>query len=106
MKLIGINAGRTCADRVPRLHKIRVVEDYEVCTASDGVKGIQMAERERPDGILMDLELPGIDGWEATHRLKAHATLHTIPIIALAAHAMHGDEAKALQSGCDAYLSK
>jgi CheY-like chemotaxis protein len=103
------------------MHRILVVEDvefnrdlvvqlledtYEVLTAVDGVEGIQMAEHERPDLILMDLSLPVIDGWEATRRIKANAALRAIPIIALSAHAMAGDEERALQSGCDDYLSK
>jgi two-component system, cell cycle response regulator DivK len=79
---------------------------YEVVTAADGAEGIQLAVREHPDLILMDLSLPIVDGWEATRRLKAHAVLRTIPIIALSAHAMRGDREKALQSGCDEYLSK
>jgi two-component system, cell cycle response regulator DivK len=79
---------------------------YEVLTAANGAKGIQLAAREHPDLILMDLSLPVIDGWEATRRIKAHAMLHDIPIIALSAHAMIGDREKALQSGCDEYLSK
>jgi two-component system, cell cycle response regulator DivK len=86
---------------------VQLLEDnYEVLTAADGAEGIRLAERERPDLILMDLSLPVIDGWEATRRIKANATLHDIPIIALSAHAMMGDEENALQSGCDDYLSK
>jgi two-component system, cell cycle response regulator DivK len=81
-------------------------DDYEIITAADGAKGLQLADRERPDLILMDLSLPVIDGWEATRRIKANAALKHIPIIALSAHAMTGDEEKALQSGCDDYLSK
>jgi CheY-like chemotaxis protein len=81
-------------------------DDYEIITAADGAEGIQLAERERPDLILMDLSLPVIDGWEATRRMKANAALKDIPIIALSAHAMAGDEEKARQSGCDDYLSK
>jgi two-component system cell cycle response regulator DivK len=81
-------------------------DDYEVLTAADGAAGIQLAARARPDLILMDLSLPVIDGWEATRRIKANAALHDIPIIALSAHAMMGDQEKALQSGCDEYLSK
>jgi len=81
-------------------------EDYELLTATDGVAGVAMAERERPDLILMDLSLPGVDGWEATRRIKANTALHRIPIIALTAHAMLGDEAKAREAGCDDYLSK
>ncbi len=81
-------------------------EDYDVLTAADGEEGIRLAERERPDAILMDLSLPGTDGWEATRRIKANEALRRIPIIALSAHAMTGDEEKARQSGCDDYLSK
>jgi two-component system, cell cycle response regulator DivK len=65
-----------------------------------------LAERERPDLILMDLSLPVVDGWEATRRIKANAGLRSIPIIALTAHAMRGDAEKARECGCDGYLSK
>jgi len=86
---------------------VQLLEDsYEVLTAADGAAGLQLAEQERPDLILMDLSLPVVDGWEATRRLKANAALQDIPIIALSAHAMLGDAEKALQSGCDDYLSK
>jgi two-component system cell cycle response regulator DivK len=81
-------------------------DDYQVLTAVDGAAGIEMAELERPDLILMDLSLPVIDGWEATRRIKANETLRRIPIIALTAHAMKGDEEKARASGCDEYLTK
>ena len=86
---------------------VQLLEDtYDVITAADCAEGMQLAAREHPDLILMDLSLPGIDGWEATRHIKAHAALHEIPIIALSAHAMMGDREKALQSGCDEYLSK
>jgi two-component system, cell cycle response regulator DivK len=81
-------------------------DDFELVAVSDGQSGIAAAERERPDLILMDLSLPVIDGWEAARLLKAHADLRSIPIIALTAHAMHGDEAKARASGCDDFLTK
>jgi CheY-like chemotaxis protein len=81
-------------------------DDYEILTAADGEEGLRLAERERPDLILMDLSLPVIDGWEATRRLKASKVLKNIPIIALSAHAMKGDEQKARECGCDDYLTK
>ena len=81
-------------------------DDYQVLTAADGQAGIELAERERPDLILMDLSLPVIDGWEATRRLKANDRLKQIPVIALTAHAMVGDEEKARAAGCDDYLTK
>ena len=79
---------------------------YGVLTAADGAAGVELAERQCPDLILMDLSLPVIDGWEATRRIKANPVLQHIPIIALTAHAMRGDEEKARKSGCDDYLSK
>lgn len=86
---------------------VQLLEDrYEVLTATDGAAGIELAEREKPDLILMDLSLPVIDGWEATCRLKADASLKHIPILALTAHAMKGDEERAQACGCDDYLAK
>jgi two-component system cell cycle response regulator DivK len=81
-------------------------DDYDLVTADDGEKGVTMAERERPDLILMDMSLPVMDGWEATRRIKASDELKHIPVIALTAHAMSGDEEKARAAGCDDYLSK
>ncbi len=81
-------------------------DDYKILTAMDGAAGIELAEREHPDLIIMDLSLLVVDGWEATRRIKANPKLWHIPIIALSAHAMVGDEEKALESGCDDYLSK
>jgi CheY-like chemotaxis protein len=86
---------------------VQLLEDeYEILTAVDGAAGVEMAERERPDLILMDLSLPVVDGWEATKRIKADKILRDIPIIALSAHAMTGDKERALECGCDDYLSK
>ena len=79
---------------------------FEMVVAADGEQGVAMAETEAPDLILMDLRLPGIDGWEATRRLKAAPETKAIPVIALSAHAMAGDREKALAAGCDDYVTK
>ena len=81
-------------------------EGYIVVIAGDGASGVQMAQSERPDLILMDLSLPGIDGWEATRRIKANPKTRSIPIIALTAHAFEADVAKAVAAGCIAYETK
>ena len=86
---------------------VQLLEDqYQVVEAINGKEGLEVAEIERPDLILMDLSLPVMDGWEATRRLKAHDELRSIPIIALTAHAMIGDEEKAWAAGCDDYIVK
>ena len=81
-------------------------DDYELVTTDNGATGVEMAQQERPDLILMDMSLPVMDGWEATRRLKADGNVKHIPIIALTAHAMSSDEEKALAAGCDGYLAK
>ena len=83
-----------------------VRKGYEVLVATDGHAGIETTRQERPDLVLMDLSLPGIDGWEATRALKADEATRGIPIIALTAHAMAGDRATALAAGCDDYATK
>jgi CheY-like chemotaxis protein len=80
--------------------------DFEVLAAEDGEKGCEMAVTERPDIILMDLEMPVIDGWEATRRLKENPQTHDIPIIALTAHALAGEREKAIAAGCDEFDTK
>ena len=79
---------------------------YDVVMAVDGGQGVEMAQSEAPDLILMDMSLPVIDGWEATRRLKAAAETKAIPIIALTAHAMSDDRDKAMEAGCDDYDTK
>jgi two-component system cell cycle response regulator DivK len=79
---------------------------FEVIIAVDGQAEVDMASSTNPDIILMDLSLPVIDGWEATRRIKADAATRQIPVIALTAHAMAGDEQKALEAGCDDYDTK
>ncbi len=79
---------------------------YLVVTARDGEEGHSRASSERPDLILMDISLPAMDGWEVSRLLKAQDTTRAIPIIALTAHALIGDRAKALEAGCDEYETK
>jgi CheY-like chemotaxis protein len=74
---------------------------YEVLTAVDGESGLTLTRSQAPALILMDMSLPGIDGWEVTRQLKADSATRGIPIIALTAHAMAGDREKALAAGCD-----
>ncbi len=79
---------------------------YETIEAVSGEEGVAMAKTHRPDLILMDIQLPDLDGYEATRRIKADPTLHQIPIIAVTSYALSGDEVKALDAGCDAYVTK
>ena len=108
--------------RAPAVPRILYVEDnedniymltsrlrrqgFEVQVASDGAAGVEKAEVEAPDLILMDMSLPVLDGWEATRRLKASAATRSIPVIALTAHAMAGEREKAFEAGCDEYDTK
>jgi two-component system, cell cycle response regulator DivK len=102
--------------------KVLVVEDVEenrlvvrqilgrlgvtLLEAVDGREGVALARREMPDLVLMDLSLPILDGWEATRQLKADPTTAHIPVIAVTAHAMAGDEQRARDAGCDGYVAK
>jgi len=79
---------------------------FEVVLAIDGRSGVEMAQTDAPDLVLMDMSLPVLDGWEATRRLKADTATQRIPVIALTAHAMSGDRDKALEAGCDDYDTK
>jgi CheY-like chemotaxis protein len=81
-------------------------QGYEVVMAVDGEEGVAKAQSEAPALILMDMSLPGIDGWEATRRLKAAPQTQNIPVIALTAHAMSDDRDKALAAGCDDFDTK
>jgi two-component system cell cycle response regulator DivK len=79
---------------------------FEVLEATSGEGGLNKAAEDRPDLILMDIQLPGIDGLEATRRLKSHPTLSDIPIIAVTSYSMSGDEEKCRAAGCDGYIAK
>ena len=82
------------------------VSGYKTIEATDGKQGIELAKTGKPDLILMDIQMPRIDGFEATRILKANATTSNIPVLALTALAMRGDEERILQAGCDGYLAK
>ncbi|MBI2925615.1 MAG: response regulator [Verrucomicrobia bacterium] len=80
--------------------------NHEVLTAEDAERGLDMAATLKPDLILMDVGLPGMDGWAATRRLKSDPVTNGIPVIALTAHAMQGDRERAVEAGCDSYETK
>ena len=86
--------------------RLELLGDFEVLTAEDGEKGCEMAAAERPDIILMDLEMPVVDGWEATRQLKGNPQTREIPIVALSTHALAGEREKALAAGCDEFDTK
>jgi len=86
--------------------RLELLDEFEVVVAEDGEKGCAAAAAEKPDLILMDLDLPVIDGWEATRRLKADPGTQAIPVIALSAHALAGAREKALAAGCDEFDTK
>src|SRR6266487_328570 len=79
---------------------------YELIEAVDGAEGVAMAQSEHPDLILMDIQLPEIDGYEATRRIRAIPELARVPIIAVTSYALSGDEAKTREAGCDGYVAK
>jgi two-component system cell cycle response regulator DivK len=79
---------------------------YEMIEAVTGEDGVTMAEREHPDLILMDIQLPGIDGYETTRQIKANPALRAIPIIAVTSYALSGDDVKAREAGCNDYVTK
>ena len=86
--------------------RFQLLDGFEVLVADNGEKGVATAIAERPDLILMDLDIPVVDGWEASRRLKSDPATHDIPIIALTAHAMAGSREKALAAGCDDFDTK
>jgi CheY-like chemotaxis protein len=88
------------------LSRLLQQQGYTVVVAGDGKEGIATAQSALPDVILMDLNLPDVDGWEATRILKATAETQAIPVVAMTAHAIAGDRERALEAGCDDYHAK
>lgn len=88
------------------VRKMLRVGGYDMLEAMDGMTGVEVASREVPDLILMDINLPDIDGMEVTGRIKSDSRLQHIPVIALTANAMYGDRERFLEAGCDGYLAK
>ena len=86
--------------------RLELLDEFEVLVAGDGEKGCEAAAKEMPDLILMDLEMPVVDGWEATRRLKADPATRGIPVIGLSAHALAGEREKALAAGCEEFDTK
>ena len=86
--------------------RLELLDDFEVLTAENGEKGCEVAAAESPDIILMDLEMPVVDGWEATRRLKSNPKTRDIPVIAFSAHALAGERDKALAAGCNEFETK
>jgi two-component system cell cycle response regulator DivK len=79
---------------------------YEMVEAHDGAQGVAMAAEHKPDLILMDIQMPVLDGYEATRRIKADPALAAIPIVAVTSYALSGDEQKARDAGCNDYIAK
>ena len=79
---------------------------YDLIEATDGGEGVELAKKERPDLILMDIQLPVLDGYEATRQIRTYAELKTVPIIAVTSYALSGDEAKTRAAGCNGYVAK
>lgn len=88
------------------LRDLLTSKGYDVIEADNGINGVSTAEAFCPDLILMDIQLPGIDGHEATRRIRANSETRKIPIIAVTSYALSGDEVKAFEAGCDAYVPK
>ncbi len=88
------------------VQRVLMAEDVDVLAVPDADEGIVLAQREKPDLILMDISMPGRDGYSATHDLRQMPELSHIPIIALTANVMKGDKEKSLDAGCDGYIPK
>ena len=93
-------------DNMQILRDLLTSVGYELIEARDGEEGVRAAATEHPDLILMDIQLPLLDGYEATRRIKANPDLRAIPIIVVTSYALSGDETKAREAGCDGYVPK
>ena len=93
-------------DNLELFRDVLEIAGYTVLTCTDGLAAVQMAATDQPDLIVMDISLPGIDGHEATRRIRGQASTRHIPVIAVTAHAMPSDRELALEAGCSAYLAK
>ncbi|MGD9671344.1 MAG: response regulator [Hyphomicrobiaceae bacterium] len=94
------------ADNRAILRDLLTASGFDYLEAVAGAAGVAAAERLKPDLILMDIQLPDLDGYEATRRIKANPALSTTPVIAVTSYALSGDAAKARDAGCDAYVAK
>jgi two-component system cell cycle response regulator DivK len=88
------------------LHDLLTSAGYALIEAADGAAGVDAAALHRPDLVIMDMQLPEMDGYEATRRIKANPVTASVPVIAVTSYALSGDEAKARAAGCDAYIAK
>jgi two-component system cell cycle response regulator DivK len=88
------------------IRRVLMAEGYEVVEAEDGPAGIELAQTSQPDLVLMDINLPDMDGYEATARLRSLDSMRGVPIIALTANVMRGDREKTLAAGCSGYIQK
>lgn len=88
------------------VRRILTAEGYEVLVANNGIEGLAIVEKEAPDLILMDINMPELDGYTVTSKIKAKKHLAKVPIIALTANVMRGDREKVLEAGCDGYIQK
>ncbi len=94
------------ADNLQILRDLLASAGYGMIEARTGQEGVALAERYHPDLILMDIQLPDFDGYEATRRIKANPALRRTPVIAVTSYALSGDDVKAMEAGCDAYVAK
>src|SRR5947208_14657947 len=95
-----------CPDLLVHVLMVDLAGGHKVSTEGGGVGGVDAARRERPDLVLMDLSLPVLSGWEATKEIKKDPGTAGIPVVAVTAHAMHGDRERALAAGCDGFIPK